>query len=80
MTNFSRVLRQLRIDKSQTEQQLKRLAEAISVRENINGDKRGHLRASRKPGTRRKLSKTARNRIAAAQRARWAKVRQQKVA
>lgn len=78
MTDFSRVLRQLRTNKTQTEQQLKKLAQAITVLEEISGEKRGSARAGRK--ARRKLSHSARKRIAAAQKARWAKVRQQQKA
>lgn len=80
MTDFNRVLRQLRTNKTQTEQQLKKLAQAITVLEEISGETRGPVRATRKVTSRRKVSKSARNRMAAAQRARWAKVRQQQKA
>ena len=79
MTDFSRVLRQLRTNKTQTEQQLKKLAQAITVLEEISGEKSG-VRASRQTISRRKVSKSARKKMAAAQRARWAKVRQQQKA
>ena len=80
MTDFSRVLRQLRTDKTQAEQQVKKLAQAITVLEEIGGERRGPVRATRKVRSRRKLSQSARKRIAAAQKARWAKVRQQQKA
>ena len=80
MTDFSRVLRQLRTNKTQTEQQLKKLAQAITVLEEISGHSRGPVRVPRKIVSRRKVSRSARNRMAAAQRARWAKVRQQQKA
>ena len=80
MTDFSRVLRQLRTNKTQTEQQLKKLAQAITVLEEISGQRRGPVRTTGKVTSRRKVSKSARNKMAAAQRARWAKVRQQQKA
>jgi ribosomal protein S2 len=80
MADFSKVLQQLRTDKTQTERQLKRLGEAISALQKIDADGGRSARVETKRRSRRKVSKTARKRMAAAQKARWAKLRQQKAA
>lgn len=77
---IGRVLRQLRIDKTKAQRQIEQISQAIAALQKIAG-KSG--RASLPKATRRarrKVSKIARKRMAAAQRARWAKVRQQKAA
>jgi hypothetical protein len=80
MADFSKVLQQLRTDKTQTERQLKRLGEAIAALQKIDADGGRSARVETKRRSRRKVSKTARKRMAAAQKARWAKLRQQKAA
>jgi len=77
MADFSKFLQQLRTDKAQTERQLKRLGEAIAALQKIAADGGRSARVETKRRSRRKVSKTARKRMAAAQKARWAKVRQQ---
>jgi hypothetical protein len=77
MADFSKVLQQLRTDKTQTERQLKRLGEAIAALQKIAADGGRSARVETMHRSRRKVSKTARKRMAAAQKARWAKVRQQ---
>jgi hypothetical protein len=73
MGNFARVLKELRKE----QKQLKRLRDAIAslakiVEPGANGNKR--------TGKRPRLSVAARKKIAAAQRARWARVRREKKA
>jgi len=80
MADFSKVLQQLRTDKIQTERQLKRLGEAIAALQKIAADGGRSPRVEIKRRPRRNVSKTARKRMAAAQKARWARVRQQEKA
>jgi hypothetical protein len=67
MTNLAGVVQQLRKERDQAARTLERLDAALAA---LNGSSYGM-----KPGTRRKISTAGRARIAAAQRARWAKVR-----
>ena len=70
MANLQNALQQLRQERNQAERQVARLGEAISALEGIvgkssdNGRRRGRV-----------VSALARQRMAAAQRARWARVR-----
>ena len=74
MSNLSAVLKELRKQRDQITSNLKRVDEAIAVMSTLDG------RPVRKHGT-RNMSAAARARIAAAQKARWAKwKRQQKSA
>jgi hypothetical protein len=77
MANFRAVLTQLQKERSRAQAEVQRLDEAIEVLQGLSGD--GRRRGGRRPTVtrrpRRRMSKAARNRIAAAQRARWAKVR-----
>lgn len=79
MANLTAVVKQLRSERDRAARELDRLDAAIAALNHVaggNGRKSAGVRRGRRP--RRKLSAAARARIAAAQRARWAKVRQQK--
>lgn len=65
--NFAGVVQQLQKERDQAARTVERLDAALAA---LNGDSYW-----RKAGTRRKISAEGRARIAAAQRARWAKVR-----
>jgi len=67
MANLAGVVQQLRKERDQAARTLERLDAALAA---LNGGSHG-----RRTGTRRKISAAGRARIAAAQRARWAKVR-----
>ena len=67
MTNLAGVVQQLRKERDQAANTVKRLDAALAA---LNGASHG-----KSSGTRSRLSAAARARIAAAQRARWAKVR-----
>jgi hypothetical protein len=71
MTNLSSVVSQLRKERTQVQVQLDELERAISALQGLNSGSR-----SARGGPRR-LSASARKRIAAAQKARWAKWHQQ---
>ncbi|HTW30078.1 MAG TPA: hypothetical protein VMD76_00255 [Candidatus Sulfotelmatobacter sp.] len=68
MTNLDKVVTSLRLEYSRLEKEMERVGKALSALGTANGNK---------PRTKRVLSKEARERIAAAQRLRWAKVRKQ---
>ena len=71
MTNLSSVVSQLRNERTQAQGQLERLEQAISLLQNLsNGSRSTRVRT-------RNMSASARKRIAAAQKARWAKWHQQ---
>lgn len=76
MANLNDVLQQLRDERGRTQQQLQKLDSAIAVLEGLGSGNNSHG-PRRGPRGRRGLSAAARARIAAAQRARWARVRQQ---
>ena len=67
MANLAGVVQQLQKERDQAARTVERLNAALAA---LNGDSYG-----RKTGTRRKISVAGRAKIAAAQRARWAKVR-----
>ncbi len=67
MANVTAVLRDLRSQRNDVQAQINRLDTAIATLSGLGGRGRGRR------GGRRHLSAAARNRIAAAQRARWAK-------
>jgi hypothetical protein len=71
MTNLNSVVSQLRNERTHVQGQLERLDQAISLLGNLSNGSR-----STRGGT-RNMSASARRRIAAAQKARWAKWRQQ---
>ena len=74
MANLDHVLQQLREERGRTQQQLEQLDSAISVLEGLGGNNSYSARTSSRAG--RVVSALARRRMAAAQRARWARVRQ----
>jgi hypothetical protein len=77
MANLGQMLRQLRKERGRAENQLERLDEAIGVFQKLVGkDSRGAVPRKNSRGP-RKLSAAARRRISKAQKARWAKLRQQ---
>ena len=80
MANLHRVFRQLKQERKRAQKELKHLDEAVSAFRKLVG-KAGHRVAARTEQTvrrvRRKLSAAARKKIAAAQRVRWAKLKQQ---
>ena len=69
MANLNKVVTSLRSEYSRLQQEMERVGKALSALGNLNG-------AKLKRG-KRVLSKDARERIAEAQRQRWAKVRKQ---
>ena len=71
MANLANVVQQLRRERDQTQRRMEQLDEALRVLGGLGGSRRiGRTRIS---GKRRTMSAAARKRIAAAQRARWAK-------
>ena len=76
MANLTGTLAQLRDERRKAQLQVEKLDEAILVIERLMGSRRG--RGSAGAGVRRVLSPAARRRISLAQKARWAKFRQQK--
>jgi len=74
MANLQSALQQLREERKQAEQQVETLDRAISAIEGILGRSSGSIRNGRRPT--RVVSAAARRRMAQAQRARWARVRQ----
>jgi hypothetical protein len=70
MDNLSKVVTSLRAEHSRLGKEMERVEKALNALGNVNGH--------RAKGGRRTLSKEARERIAEAQRQRWAKVRKAK--
>lgn len=83
MANFRAVLAQLERERSRAQAEVQRLDQAIEVLQGLGrggrrgGARQGKRRATRRP--RRTMSAAARKRIAAAQKARWAKLRQERL-
>ena len=73
MSNLDHVLQQLREERGRAQQELEQLDSAIAALEGFGGNTR-RARTSSRAG--RVVSALARQRMATAQRARWAKVRQ----
>jgi hypothetical protein len=69
MTNLNKVVASLRNEHARLEKELERVGKALSVL--------GHAGGTKLRRAKRVLSKEARQRIADAQRRRWAKVRKQ---
>src|SRR5205085_5681783 len=75
MPNFQNIVSELQSQRNQVQADLQRLDEAIRALKQLNG--RGTRKgASRAAGSSRHVSAAGRARIAAAQRARWAKVKE----
>ena len=69
MTNLNKVVASLRDEHSRLEKEMERVRKALNAL--------GHAGGNKFKGVKRVLSKEARERIAEAQRRRWAKVRKQ---
>jgi hypothetical protein len=79
MVKFGRMLRQLQAERRRAEKQIGRLDEAIAVFERLAGtNSRGAVR--RDSTGARKRSAAVRKRMSKAQKARWARLRQQETA
>jgi len=74
MTNLTGVIRQLQKERKRVQGEMKRLNAALAAL----GSLEGKTKRSRAPKARRPMSVAARKRIAAAQRARWAKWKRNK--
>ena len=70
MLNLTKAVQQLKQERDQARNKLEQLEEALKVLAGLAGVKQGSARGR---GKRRTMSAAARKRIAAAQRARWAK-------
>lgn len=79
MANLGQILKQLRGQRNRTQQELDRLDQAIAAFGKLVGTNPGRGGRGR-PRARRRLSAAARRRIGRAQKARWARVRQEKAA
>jgi len=75
MANLSAVISQLRRERDRVSSELDRLDHAIAALDHIGGRSTGRRSASTQRGRRPRRRLSARARIAAAQRARWAKVK-----
>jgi len=73
MGNLSGALQQLRAERKQAQSQVEKLDQAISVIESLNGS--GTFGKANQPT--RIISQASRRKMALAQRARWAKAREQ---
>ena len=78
MVNLAQVIKGLRAERSRAQKEVVRLEKAIAALGKLDGTARRQAQRN-ETGKRRKLSVAARKRISRAQRARWAKIRQQKV-
>jgi hypothetical protein len=80
MANIDRVVKELRSERRRLEREVERVDAALRVLVNLNGAGRGRGRRSAAGRSevrpQRHMSASARRRIAAAQKARWAKLRQ----
>lgn len=72
MTNLTGVIRQLRKEKQRVHGEMERLNAALAALGSLGGPG-GKAKRSLAPKVRRPMSAAARKKIAAAQRARWAK-------
>ena len=83
MANFGRALQELRQDRNRAEREVERLDNAISILEGLTG--RNHTGRSAREGRtarmgrpRRRMTAAGRRKIAAAQRARWARLKEKR--
>lgn len=72
MTNLSHIVQQLKTQRDRAQREVERLNAALTALGNL-GNRNGRLRRVSTVSKRKPLSSSARKRIAAAQRARWAK-------
>ena len=77
MNHFTKILRELTKERDRAQAQAERLDRAIQALSQATG--RGRGKGLRRVGKKRHMSVAARKRIAAAQRARWARVRAEKL-
>ena len=73
MLTLTTAVRQLKQERARTQKEVEKLDAAIRVLSGLTGPGRGLGRGRAGIGKRRTMSAAARKRIAAAQRARWAK-------
>jgi hypothetical protein len=73
MLTLTTAVRQLKQERARTQKEVEKLDDAIRVLSGLTGTGRGLGRGRAGIGKRRTMSAAARKRIAAAQRARWAK-------
>lgn len=73
MLTLTTAVRQLKQERARTQKEVEKLDAAIRVLSGLSGTGRGLDRGRAGIGKRRTMSAAARKRIAAAQRARWAK-------
>ena len=73
MLNLATAVQQLKQERARTQKEVEKLDAAIRVLSGLTGTKQGSGRGRAGIGKRRTMSAAARKRIAAAQRARWAK-------
>ena len=73
MLTLTTAVRQLKQERARAQKEVEKLDAAIRVLSGLTGTKRGLGRGRAGIGKRRTMSAAARKRIAAAQRARWAK-------
>jgi hypothetical protein len=78
MLNLAQVIKGLRAERSRAQNEVRRLGKVITALGKLDGTARRQAQRN-EMGKRRKLSAAVRKRISRAQRARWAKIRQQKV-
>lgn len=82
MANLARVLTELQSQRKRAENELNRIDNAISALRGLAGGRgagRNHTARAFGTGRRRQLSAAARRRISMAQKARWAKYKQQQM-
>jgi hypothetical protein len=73
MLNLTKAVRQLKKEREQARRRLEQLDTALRALSGVGGLNRGTVRSHTINAKRRPMSAAARKRIAAAQRARWAK-------
>jgi hypothetical protein len=73
MANLAKVVQQLRNERNQAQNRLEQVDAALKALTGLNSGRGKSNRAHADGGRRRPMSPAARKRIAAAQRARWAK-------
>ena len=76
MANLAQMLRQLRRERARAQDQVNRLDEVIGAFEKLTGTNSQVAMRTNSSGT-RKFSAAARRRMSRAQKARWAKLREQ---
>jgi hypothetical protein len=79
MLNLAQVVKGLRAARSRAQKEVRRLEKAIAALGRLAGNYRRQA-GRNETGKKRKLTAAARKRISQAQKARWAKLRQQKAA